>query len=57
MEAMKVSYTHLLSDRDHLLNLVGIYLDALKKKEEEVEWLSHELEDIQNSLVCAQLAL
>ena len=52
MEAMKVSYTHLLSDRDHLLNLAGIYSDALKKKEEEVDRLSHELEDTRNSLVC-----
>ena len=54
---MKVSYTHLLSDRDHLLNLAGIYSDALKKKEEEVDRLSHELEDTRNSLVCTQLAL
>ena len=54
---MKVSYTHLLSDRDHLLNLARIYLDALKKKEEEVDQLSHELEDTRNSLVCTQLAL
>lgn len=55
MEAMKVSYIHLLSDRDHLLNLAGIYLDALKK--EEVDRLSHELEDTWNFLVCIQLAL
>ena len=57
MEEMKVSYIHLLSDRDHLFNLVGIYLDALKRKEEEDGQLSHGLEDTQNSLVCTQLAL
>ena len=54
---MKVSFLYLLSDCDHLFNLVGIYLDALKRKEEEVDWLSHELEDTRNSLVCTQLAL
>ena len=54
---MKVSYTHLFSNRDHLLNLARNYSDALKKKEEEVDRLSHELEDTQNSLVCTQLAL
>ena len=54
---MKVSYIHLFSDRDHLLNLAGIYLDALKKKEEEIDQFSHELEDTRNSLVCTQLAL
>ena len=36
---------------------MGIYLDALKTKEEEVDRFSHELEDTQNSLVCTQLAL
>ncbi len=52
MEAMKVSFLYLFLDRNHLFNLAGIYLDALKRKEEEVDRLSHELDDTRNSLVC-----
>ena len=67
MEAMKVSYTHLLSDRDHLLNLAGIYSDALKNEEEltgflmswrilripwcVLSWLSRILRDMWTSYV------
>ena len=57
MGTMKLSYLHLLSDRDHLLSLAGDYTDALRRKEEEVDRLSRELEDTQASLVNTPLAL
>ncbi|KAH9316840.1 hypothetical protein KI387_018609, partial [Taxus chinensis] len=41
---MKTNYLQLLLDRDHLLMLDGIYHDALKGKEEEVDELTYELE-------------
>ncbi|GLJ07341.1 hypothetical protein SUGI_0064810 [Cryptomeria japonica] len=34
MGTMKMNYLHLLSDRDHLLNLVEVYSNALRRKEE-----------------------
>ena len=57
MGMMKLSYLHLLSDHDHLLILVGDYIDTLRRKEEEVDWLSRELEETQASLVNTPLAL
>ncbi|KAH9322813.1 hypothetical protein KI387_017452, partial [Taxus chinensis] len=57
MGTMKTNYLHLLSDRDHLLNLAEVYSDALRRKEEEVDKLSQELEVTRDSLVSTQLAL
>ena len=57
MGMMKFSYLHLLSDHDHLLSLARDYIDALRRKEEEVDTLSCELEDTQASLVNTPLAL
>ena len=54
---MKSSYLQLLLDHDHLLNLVGIYSDALMRKEEEVDILSQELMVTNDCLVSTQLAL
>ena len=54
---MKSSYLHLLSDHNHLLNLVGIYSDALMRKEEEVDMLSQRLMVTKDCLVSTQLAL
>ncbi|GLJ15315.1 hypothetical protein SUGI_0251110 [Cryptomeria japonica] len=50
MGTIKASYLHVLSDRDHLLNLVEIYSDALKKKEEEIEELCLQLSMAHSSL-------
>ena len=54
---MKLSYLHLLSDCDHLLSLARDYIDALRRKEEEFDRLSHKLEDTRASLVNNPLAL
>lgn len=54
---MKNNYLQLLSNRDHLLMLEGIYYDALKRKEEEDDELTHELEVTMNSLRSTQIAL
>ncbi|GLJ44367.1 hypothetical protein SUGI_0929800 [Cryptomeria japonica] len=48
--AMKANYLHLLSDRDHLLNLVEIYSDALRRKEEEIDDLCLQLSMVHSSL-------
>lgn len=53
---MKSNYLH-LSDCDHLLNLVEIYSDALRRKEDEVDKLSHELKVSSDSLTSTQIAL
>lgn len=53
---MKSDYLHLL-DRDHLLNLAKIYLDALRGKEEEVDHLTSELMNTRGSLESTQVAL
>ncbi|GLJ46658.1 hypothetical protein SUGI_0983470 [Cryptomeria japonica] len=37
MGTIKTNYLHLLSDRDHLLNLVEIDSNALRRKEEEID--------------------
>ncbi|KAH9329864.1 hypothetical protein KI387_001972, partial [Taxus chinensis] len=57
MGTMKTNYLHLHSNRDHLLNLAEVYSDALRRKEEEVDKLSQELEVTRDSLVSTQLAL
>ena len=57
MGTMKLSYLHLLLDCDHLLSLAGDYLNALRRKEEEVDRLSRELEDTRASVVNTPLAL
>lgn len=57
MGALKTNYLHLLSDHDHLLNLVVVYSDALRRKEDEVDKLTHKLMVSSDSLRSTQLAL
>lgn len=56
METMKSNYLNLLSDRDHLLDLAVICLDALRRKE-EVDNLTSELVNTKNSLETTEVAL
>lgn len=50
LRTVNSNYLHLLLDRHHLLNLIEIYLDALRRKEDEVDKLSHELKASSDSL-------
>ena len=50
MKTMKSNYLHLLSDRDHLLNLTKIYSEVLRKKEEKVDTLSCDLTNTKDIL-------
>jgi len=54
---MKSNYVHLISDRDHLLNLDEIYFDVLRGKEDEVDKLTFELKVTMDFLKSTQMAL
>ena len=50
MAKMKENYMNLLSNREHLLIMDGMYHCAVKKEEEELERLANKLE-ITNDLL------
>jgi hypothetical protein len=59
-EAMVVTrsnYLHLLADRDYLLAVSGVYQGALEGKEHEVDRLTRELVNTQDSLESTQMVL
>ena len=57
MAKMKETYVKLLYDIDHLLMVVQMYHNALKKEEEESDRLTHELGIINNSFKSTQKSL
>lgn len=48
---------HLLSDRDNIFKVVGVYADALKGKQDEVNKLTMGLRDAKETLENSQIAL
>lgn len=54
---VKSNYQHLLEDRDHLLTLDEIYVNTLRRKEDEMDKLTLELKDTKDSLKSTQKAL
>lgn len=56
-KVVKTNFLHLLSDRDHLLQLNEIYFDALRRKEDEADKLTYKLKATMDSLKSTQMAL
>jgi hypothetical protein len=59
-EAMVVTrsnYLHLLADRDYILTVSGVYQGTLEGKEHEVDRLTRELVNTQDSLESTQMVL